>query len=287
MSTNVTEPDVFAAEVPRDVVEATGPDTASFLQGQLSQDVAELPLGESRYSLLLQPQGKVDAWLRVTRTGPETFLLDVEAGWGQAVIGRLERFKLRTRCSLRIVDGWRCWAVRGTDEANLSHPVAPGVLVVAAHWPGCAGYDLIGEQLEAPLAIAVDNTDRYLGARIAAGVPALGAELDDGTIPAEAGTWLIERSVSFTKGCYTGQELVARVDSRGSNTPRKLRLLEAAGGLAVGAELHLGPELVGVVTSAAAHGRTALAYLKRSVEPPSTVQLAGGEAVRVEPLPAS
>lgn len=277
--------DVFQVELRRDVVEATGPDTAAFLQGQLSQDVAGLAVGESRYSLLLQPQGKVDAWLRVVRAGDETFLLDVEQGWGEAVIRRLERFKLRTRCSLAMLDGWRCWAARGTDPSAVAGLVGSTVAVVVAAWPGTPGFDALGAGLGPFDGIVVADTDRYLAARIAAGVPALGAELDDSTIPAEAGSWLIERSVSFTKGCYTGQELVARVDSRGSNTPRKLRRVEAIGGLLDGAELFVGQEPVGVVTSATADGRSALAYLKRSVEPPATVELAGGVAVRVDPLP--
>ena len=157
--------------------------------------------------------------------------------------------------------------------------------VVVTAWPGTQGFDALGAGLGPFDGIVVVDTDRYLAARIAAGVPALGAELDDSTIPAEAGSWLIERSVSFTKGCYTGQELVARVDSRGSNTPRKLRRVEAIGGLLDGAELFAGQEPVGVVTSATSDGRSALAYLKRSVEPPATVELAGGAAVRVDPLP--
>ncbi len=284
-TTNPATSAVFQVELRRDLVEAAGPDTATFLQGQLSQDVAGLAVGESRYSLLLQPQGKVDAWLQVIRTGDETFVLDVEGGWGDVVIRRLERFKLRTRCSLALLDGWRCWSVRGIDASAVPEAIGSTALVVAAHWPGAAGFDVLGVDLGPLDGFAVADADRYLEARIAAGVPALGAELDDTTIPAEAGSWLIERSVNFTKGCYTGQELVARVDSRGSNTPRKLRLVEAEGGLVVGAELFAGQEPVGVVTSAAADGRSALAYLKRSVEPPVTVELADGVAVRVDPLP--
>ena len=65
--------------------------------------------------------------------------------------------------------------------------------------------------------------DAYEAVRIECGVPAMGSELTERTIPAEAGQWVIDRSVSFTKGCYTGQELVARIDSRGGNVPRHLR----------------------------------------------------------------
>src|SRR5205085_7997925 len=103
----------FAAWIERDVVRAHGPDTIGFLQGQLSQDVGSMKIDESRWSLLLQPTGKVDAWLRVTRLGDDDVILDTDAGWGDAVIARLQRFKLRTKCELQPVDGWRCLAIRG------------------------------------------------------------------------------------------------------------------------------------------------------------------------------
>ena len=88
--------EAFAAWIERDVVRAHGPDTIGFLQGQLSQDVESMAIDESRWSLLLQPTGKVDAWLRVTRLGDDDVILDTDAGWGDAVIARLQRFKLRT-----------------------------------------------------------------------------------------------------------------------------------------------------------------------------------------------
>ena len=88
--------------------------------------------------------------------------------------------------------------------------------------------------------------------RIEDGVPAMGAELSDKTIPAEAGQAVIDASVSFTKGCYTGQELVARVDSRGNNVPRQVRALVLAGAEAppaLGAEVTDQGKAVGAITS--------------------------------------
>lgn len=275
----------FQALVDRDVVRAGGRDAATFLQGQLSQDVAGLAPGASSYSLLLQPQGKVDAWLRVTRLDAETFLLDVDRGWGDAIVTRLNRFKLRTACDLERLEGWTCWAVRGLDAAAAAAGGLADEIVVDAGWPGLAGFDRLGPQLAALPGIEIADTDRYVAARVAAGVPAMGSELDESTIPAEAGAWIIERSVSFTKGCYTGQELVARVDSRGSNTPRKLRLVRGVG-LTPGATLQLDGESVGTVTTATAAGTSGLAYLKRSVDAPAVVALAVlGGAVDVQPLP--
>ena len=103
----------------------------------------------------------------------------------------------------------------------------------------------------------------------------MGAELTEDTIPAEAGQWVVDASVSFTKGCFTGQELVARIDSRGGNVPRHLRILDAEGPApAPGTELELDGAVVGRVTSSA--GSIALAYVKRSVTPPAAVTAAGG-----------
>ena len=76
----------------RDVVSASGPETVAYLQGQLSQDVTRLAPAESAWSFILQPQGKVDAWFRITRTGDDSFLLDVDAGWGEVLLARLQRF---------------------------------------------------------------------------------------------------------------------------------------------------------------------------------------------------
>jgi folate-binding protein YgfZ len=108
----------------------------------------------------------------------------------------------------------------------------------------------------------------------------MGAELDDRTIPAEAG--VVDRSVSFTKGCYTGQELVARVDSRGSNTPRKLRAVTlAVSGAAAGDPVVVDGREVGVLTSVA--GTHALAYIRRDAVDATTAEVAGHPATLRDP----
>jgi folate-binding protein YgfZ len=105
----------------------------------------------------------------------------------------------------------------------------------------------------------------------------MGAELTEATIPAEAGQWLIDASVSFTKGCYTGQELVARVDSRGGNGPRPVRGLLVDGDPApVGAEVAVDGAAVGTVTSSgrsAALGAVALAVVGRGTEVGAAVEI--------------
>ena len=139
-----------------------------------------MPVGAEAPSFLLEPNGKVAAWLQVRRDAADAFTLAVDAGHAEAVVARLARFKLRTKADIERA---------GSDDDGVTEPE-----------------------------------------RIAAGVPRMGAELVPGqTIPAEAGQHVIDTSVSFTKGCYTGQELVARIDSRGGNVPRHLRALEMAG----------------------------------------------------------
>jgi folate-binding protein YgfZ len=273
-----------AVELPRDFVRAAGPDVTSFLQGQLSQNVAVLAPGASTWALLLQPQGKVTAFLRVLRVAEEEFVLETDAGFGPAVIERLNRFKLRVKCDLEPL-AWRCLAVRGPQ----SHELVPEGVV--ADWPGLPGRDLVGESPEAPAGVVMCGMDAYEAVRIEAGIPVMGSELDEGTIPAEAG--VVDMSVSFTKGCYTGQELVARIDSRGGNVPRRLRgLVLAEGPAPVGATVQADGKDVGKLTSVAyspgLDATVALAYVRRAVEPPAEVVVewdGGSSPARVEALP--
>ena len=277
-----------AVELPRDVVRVAGPDAFSFLQGQLSQDVA-LPAGASAWSLLLQPQGKVVALLRVVREADDSFLLDTDGGWGDAVAERLQRYRMRVKCDITPLD-WRCVAIRGP----LSHEaVAGGEGVQAmADWPGLPGVDLLGDAPAAPAGVRACSLDAFEAVRIEAGIPVMGRELDERTIPAEAG--VIGQSVSFTKGCYTGQELVARIDSRGGNVPRRLQGVVVGTNVLppVGAVVRAGDRDVGALTSVAEsldrRAPVALAYVGRAVSPPADVSLVweGGSApARVEALP--
>ena len=260
---------------------AAGPDVTTFLQGQLSQDVTGLAVGASTWALLLQPQGKVVALLRVLRVGEEEVVLETDAGFGAAVIERLNRFRLRVKCDLDPL-AWTCLAVRGPK----AHDLVEGGVV--ADWPGLPGADLVGESPIAPDGVLRCSLEAYEAVRIEAGIPVMGRELDEGTIPAEAG--VVDRSVSFTKGCYTGQELVARIDSRGGNVPRRLRGVILGDGASppVGAAVTADGKEVGRLTSVAFSprlgGSVALAYVRRAVEPPAEVMVDSSPA-RVEALP--
>lgn len=267
----------FAAWIERDVVRVAGPDTVAYLQGQLSQDVESIAPGGSAWSLVLEPTGKVDSWLRLTRTGDDEFVLDVDGGWGAALVDRLTRFKLRTRCDLEPVTGWRCLAVRHTSiDGDATRPIV---------WPGTTGVDLLGPDVQVPAGLATADVEVYERARIEAGVPALGRELTDATIPVEAGQWLVAASVSFTKGCYTGQELVARIDSRGGNAPRPVRGLRIDGPAVVGDAVLVAGAAAGALTSVARgddESTLALAPLARAVTVGTEVAVGDRRGVVVE-----
>ena len=266
--------EVFGYWMDRDLVSVTGPESEAYLQCQLSQDVAALEPGGHAWSWLLAPTGKVDALVRVGRIGPEEWILDTDGGWGEAVAARLNRFKLRIRAEIGPRPG-RILAIRGDG------PEVEGALLVASPpWPGLGGADVVlAPDGEAPAGLGLLEPADAEAERVAVGVPRMGAELDERTIPGETG--LVPFTVNFDKGCYTGQELVARIDSRGGNVPRRLCRLRVAEGVAAGAEFadETG-QAAGVVTSvaeSARRGRVGLGYLKRRFEPP--VSFAGIDVV--------
>lgn len=226
-----------AGVVPRDVVEVAGPDAGTYLQGQSSQDLSSLA-GEGVRAFVLAPSGRVDAWVRIHRPEPETYLVEVDAGWGDALRDRLRRFLLRTRAEVSDPHGWTVVQYRWGDEAVPGPATVVGTLRAPALGPGVHGLDVLQsadpETTAAQVATGIAVPAAIERHRIAHAVPVMGAELTDETIPAEAGQWVIDTSVSFTKGCYTGQELVARIDSRGGRVPRPVRLVRLERDVAVG-----------------------------------------------------
>lgn len=266
---------VGACPTNRGVLAVAGPDAEDFLQGQLSQDVAGLAEGQSAWSLILQPQGRIDALVRVTRQGADRFILDTDGPLGQ-VITRLQRFMLRTDVALEPLN-WQCIAVRGPGAAEAA---VAGEIVGPVP---TGGIDVIGPAPQVSADAPRVDPETLEAHRIKAGFPRMGVDIDDRTIPAEAE--VVPFTVSFTKGCFTGQELVARMDSRGSTAPRYLRVLTLQGR----ANLGSGDQItnadgadVGAVTSAAwdavAESTVALGYIKRAVEMPAEVNVAGSRA---------
>jgi folate-binding protein YgfZ len=244
----------------RTVVAVHGPDAEAYLQGQLSQDVAALSDGASAWTFVLQPAGKVDAWLRVTRRGDGDFLLDVDAGHGEVLEARLGRFLLRTDCTIERLD-WEVATLIGSTEA-----AAPaGGVAVVVDWAGVTAIDLLGPAVSPPEAVEEVGAEAWEQVRVAAGIPEMGSEIDQETMPGATGQ--VERSVNFTKGCYTGQELVARVDSRTAGAPTRLVLVDGSGEApVVGAQLWSPDGQVGHLTSTVpvGDGFVALGYRKRS-----------------------
>ncbi len=291
---------LIAAPLQRDVIAAEGTDVVAFLQGQLSQDVASMSIDTSRTTLVLQPQGKTAAWFRITREAEDRFLLDIDAGSGEPLLARLRRFLLRTDATFTVVpgDGLHGWCLRGTEEALSAisswDPPDEVFLDAAATWPTWNGGAMGGRDILAhspitlPPGVTAVPSAVLEALRLCCGVPAMGNEVTPEVIPAELGPWLIDASVSFTKGCYTGQELVARVDSRGGNVPRHLRrvVLEGPPNVEVGNELRVADlGAVGVLTSVAPQpagaGWVALAFVRRAVGPdntPALVTTASGDA---------
>ncbi len=300
-----------AADAAWVVVRARGADALGYLQGQTSQDLSGLGPGATTWTLLLEPTGRLTAWLRVTRTGDDEIVLDAQGDDAGPVLDRLGRFRLRSDVTFEVLD-WRAVALRGPGTAaraagggsDAAESAGGTAMVLPAGWPGVEGVDLLGPDPQIPPGVERAAPGDLEALRVEAGVPRLGAELDGSTIPAEVGAWMIDASVSFTKGCFTGQELVARIDSRGGRVPRPLRALVLSGerAPAPGADVVAAVtdpggapgtgEQVGRVTStarSAALGPVALAPLARKVAVGAAVLVAldGGwvEAeVRAVPL---
>ena len=206
----------------RDRVTVSGADAQAYLQSQLSQEVRDLGPGAARWTFLLDPTGKIDVLARVQRTGDDVFVLDTDAGYGEAMLARLDRFRIRVDVEtvLDAADG----------EPSMGHELA----------------------------------------RIAAGWPRMGHEIEPGsTIPVATG--LVRLAASTTKGCYPGQELVERMDSRAAEAPRSLRIVDLDSNPdrapAVGDPIHDadGAE-VGVLTSVAGEGGIGIGYVKRGAD---------------------
>lgn len=288
-----------AVVVPREVVTVEGPDAARYLQGQLSQDIERMDTPSS-WSFILQPTGKLDALLRVHRVSEESFVLEVEPGAGEALATRVRRFLIRTKATIsdpqtRLLVAQRWGSAAPMSDAAAAGEVPPGALLGAPLGPGVLGADLLLDSQSEARELVAGRTEVPVAAlerhRIAHAVPAMGAELTTETIPGEAGSWAIEACVSFTKGCYTGQELVARIDSRGGNVPRPIRLLVVTDGCAIGEAPCVGDGIrvdgtvVGTVTSSCpALGEQQpallLAPLARSVEVGAVVEVTDGVVVR-------
>ncbi len=282
----------------------SGPDAAEYLQGQLTNDVEALEPGEGQYAALLDRKGHMQADMRVLRPAAEEIWLDTEPEALAAARRHLQMYSVgrevtvvdvsEERAILSLI-GPRSVEVAGTaalPEHTCEESAVAGVECLAAGTR--VGIDLIAaaadvERLRGGLlaagAVAVSAAAAEI-LRVEAGVPRFGAEMGTETMPAEAG--IVEDAVSFTKGCYIGQETVARLHYKGKPN-RHLRGLRLSAPTEPGTTLRLGGREVGRLGGVAvspALGPIALAILRREAEPGAELVVGeDGVTARVVDLP--
>ena len=222
---------------PREFVRVAGPDAEDFLQRMVSNDVAA---NGDCDALLLTPRARIIAPLRILRRGPEDFLVMTEPGLGETVRTQLLRSRFAAKVEIE-PEEHQSWLVIGEGEVLDQRPE--------------------GEEA------SDEDVERW---RIEAGLPRWGSELDDTILPAEAG---LERThISFSKGCYPGQEPIARQHYRGK-VNRRLCVLDVDGDAAPGDELLRHGKTVGRITSAA--GDVALGYVRTEVPAGEALPVSG------------
>jgi folate-binding protein YgfZ len=283
----------------------SGPEAKALLGGLVSNDVEALTPGTGCYAALLTPKGKMLGDLRVLDTGAELWL-DTERVSLQALFDAIRRGAIGWQAELQkrtlqqgllSLIGPRARELAGAadlpfeEHANGDAAIA-GIEVLAVATD--AGVDVVCEAADtgrlrdallAAGAVAVEEADAEV-LRVESGRPRYGVDLDDSVIPEEAG--LNERAVSFTKGCYIGQETVARLHWRGKPN-RRLRGLRLSEPAPHGAPLRLGEREVGALGTAVvspALGPIGLAIVRREAEPGATLRVgADGATAEVVELP--
>ncbi|MCL4809312.1 MAG: hypothetical protein KJ062_16220 [Thermoanaerobaculia bacterium] len=278
----------------------TGPDCAGLLHGLVTNDVKRLAAGEGAHAALLTPKGKMRAELAVLRTAEAELVLDCEPSLAGPLAAILAGYVPFSRSTLED-------RTAATGVVHVEGPAAAGVLaasgfevppgapfshvltgaagvpvrVVRVSRAGEEGFDLrtardsAGKVLDLLGARGAEPADASVleAGRIEAGIPRWGAELDETVLPNEA--WLERTAISYTKGCYLGQETVARLKTYGHVNRHLVALLLPSGCAAgPGDAVRAGGETVGRVTSAVdspVRGRrVALAFVKREHEAPGT-----------------
>jgi tRNA-modifying protein YgfZ len=285
----------------------TGADSKEFLAGQVTNDVEGLDAGDGCYAALLTPKGRMLGDLRVLDTGDE-LLLDMDRGALQAIFDVIRRAtigfaveldKRTLQRGLLSLAGPRARDIAGaTDLPTTEHAYRVAKI-------GGAEVRIIATDVGVDVLTSAEDTDAVRDALLAAGAepiseatldvlrvetgrPRWGAELDETVIPQEAG--LNDRAVSFTKGCYVGQETVARLHWKGKPN-RHLRGLQLSAPVPVGAALFLGEREVGRLTSVAdspTHGPVGLALVRREAGVGEVLRVGDGDVTAtVAELPFS
>ncbi len=264
-----------------------GPDAAEFLHGQVTNEVEGLEVGSGCYALLLDRKGHLQADMRILRTSPEALLVETETATRDRLLKHLGMYKIGRQVE-----------VGGIEKTTITL-AGPGTIEVTELAPGdenaftatrIAGADCLAVATNVGLDIVCDATDaaaireeleskRAIPVsaaaleilRVEAGRPRFGHEMTEASMPAEAG--IVDRAVNFTKGCYIGQEPVARLHYKGRPN-RHLRGLRFTGPAVAGDTVRLGERdlgKVGTVVLSPASGRVGLAILRKEAEPGATV----------------
>ena len=268
----------------------TGGEAVDYLQGQVTNDVEALAPGTGCYATLLTPKGQIVADMRILR-GDDFVWIDCEPRSVPALARNAEMYGIGRDVQVEEATGaYAILSLIGPD-ARAVLDAAPDeqehAWVAGEHGLYAAtdaGVDVICRAAEAEAvraALGVDDVSEEAAecVRIESGRPRLGYEIAGGVIPQEAG--LNERAVSFTKGCYVGQETVARLHYKGKPN-RHLRGLRLSEPVAAGTEVTAGDRVVGKIGSSAVspvHGSIALAILRREVGPGDQVQVGADGAV--------
>lgn len=254
------ESPVWVGSIEREALLVRGRDAITYLHSQLSNDIAALDVGASVQSFVLEPTGKAVALVRVTRLDVERVLVDFDPGLIESVTARLLRFRIRVDVSFEPTEV-HCAAIRSVEPIDPPVGDSPSLTVLPAWWCDGRAWDVVSfTGPDDPVRFGAPTDHESLERlRIEAVWPLGGCEIVAGeTLPAATGA--VSVAVNFRKGCYPGQELVERMDSRGATAPRVLRSIEVPEGSRVGDVVRIDDDEV-TLTSVA--GNLALAYVKR------------------------
>ncbi len=265
----------FAIELDRTVLEFRGADVVRFLNGQLSNDVRKLQSNLAMHACVMTAKGKMNAEVWLTKLD-DGIRVDGPPNMSEELFARFERYIISDDVSITDV----------SSELHLTHLVGESTRIQSKRF-GVSGCDLwkTAKTTHPHRILTPMEAESF---RISRGVPRWGAELDENTLPNEAG--LDRDCIDYHKGCYIGQEVISRIKSVG-HVNRLLIRITAPKNSVIGARtpLLVDGQLIGSVTSAAVsldlENIVALAYVKRAHSAPGTViQTAGGESLTVQSL---